>query len=75
MKSSLYRALRLLADYASGRVISSSLVRVDSIPSLWAGPEHVAATVRSGPISGYRAPHDRADQLSQLGFASDDFPI
>jgi predicted ATPase len=71
-KSSLYRALRLLADCASGRVISS-LAREGGLDSvLWAGPEHVAATVRSGryPVQGTA----RSGPISlQLGFASDDF--
>lgn len=71
-KSSLYRALRLLADCASGRVISS-LAREGGLESvLWAGPEHLAASVRSGrhPVQGTV----RSGPVSlQLGFASDDF--
>jgi predicted ATPase len=71
-KSSLYRALRLLADCASGRVISS-LAREGGLESvLWAGPEHLAASVRSGrhTVQGTV----RAGPVSlQLGFASDDF--
>ena len=71
-KSSLYRALRLLADCASGRVISS-LAREGGLESaLWAGPEHLAATVRSGrhPVQGTV----RTGPISlQLGFASEDF--
>jgi predicted ATPase len=71
-KSSLYRALRLLADCASGRVISS-LAREGGLESaLWAGPEHFGAAVRSGrhPVQGTV----RAGPISlQLGFASDDF--
>jgi predicted ATPase len=71
-KSSLYRALRLLADCASGRVISS-LAREGGLDSvLWAGPEHLAATVRSGrhPVQGTV----RSGPISlQLGFASEDF--
>jgi predicted ATPase len=71
-KSGLYRALRLLADCASGRVISS-LAREGGLESvLWAGPEHLAAAVRSGrhPVQGTV----RSVPISlQLGFASDDF--
>jgi predicted ATPase len=71
-KSSLYRALRLLADCASGRVISS-LAREGGLESaLWAGPEHLARSVRSGrqPVQGTV----RSGPISlQLGFASDDF--
>lgn len=71
-KSSLYRALRLLADCGSGRIISS-LAREGGLESaLWAGPEHLAAAVRSGrhPVQGTV----RSGPVSlQLGFASDDF--
>jgi predicted ATPase len=71
-KSGLYRAMRLLADCASGRVISS-LAREGGLESvLWAGPEHLAAAVRSGrhPVQGTV----RSVPISlQLGFASDDF--
>jgi predicted ATPase len=71
-KSSLYRAMRLLADCASGRVISS-LAREGGLESaLWAGPEHLAGSVRSGrhPVQGTV----RSGPISlQLGFASDDF--
>ena len=71
-KSSLYRALRLLADCASGRVISS-LAREGGLESvLWAGPEHLGAAIRSGrhPVQGTV----RSGPISlQLGFASDDF--
>ncbi len=71
-KSSLYRALRLLADCASGRVISS-LAREGGLESaLWAGPEHLSGSVRSGrhPVQGTV----RSGPISlQLGFASDDF--
>ena len=71
-KSNLYRALRLLAETAQGRVIPS-LAREGGLQStLWAGPESfgrsvlkgqhpVQGTVRKGPIS------------LRLGFASDDF--
>src|SRR5215211_2263363 len=71
-KSSLYRALRLLADCASGRVISS-LAREGGLESvLWAGPEHLVASVRAGrhPVQGTV----RSGPISlQLGFASEDF--
>ncbi len=47
-KSSLYRALRLLADTAQGRVVPS-LAREGGLTStLWAGPESIAASVRRG---------------------------
>ena len=61
-KSNLYRALRLLADIAQGRVIQS-LAREGGLESvLWAGPESfsravkrgehaVQGTTRKGPVS------------------------
>jgi predicted ATPase len=71
-KSSFYRALRLLTDCASGRVISS-LAREGGLESvLWAGPEHLGAAVRSGrhPVQGTV----RSGPIGLLlGFASDDF--
>ncbi|KNX37562.1 AAA family ATPase [Luteipulveratus halotolerans] len=70
-KSSLYRALRLLAGCSRGEVVGS-LAREGGLGSaLWAGPatlggartggHEVQGTVRKGPIS------------LRLGFASDDF--
>lgn len=53
-KSNLYRSLRLLADAANGQLIRS-LAREGGLDStLWAGPEHVTAEMRSGeqPIQG-----------------------
>ena len=69
-KSSLYRALRLLADCGRGEVIGS-LAREGGLQSvLWAGPEQTErrtpdrtcqGTTRTGPVA------------LELGFASDDF--
>jgi predicted ATPase len=71
-KSSLYRALRLLADCASGRVISS-LAREGGLESaLWAGPEQLAESVRSGQHSVQGTVRSGPVSL-ELGFASDDF--
>lgn len=71
-KSSLYRALGLLADCASGRVISS-LAREGGLESvLWAGPEHLGAATRSGRHSVQGTVRSGPVSL-QLGFASDDF--
>src|SRR5580700_8402593 len=47
-KSSLYRALRLLADAALNSVVAS-LAREGGLPStLWAGPETTSRGVRQG---------------------------
>ena len=71
-KSNLYRALRLLADTAQGRVVSS-LAREGGLQStLWAGPESISREVRRGeyPVQGTR----RKNPVSlQLGFAGDGF--
>src|SRR4029078_13164353 len=53
-KSKVYRALRLLAHIAQGR-ISPSLAREGGLQStLWAGPEGFARSVKSGehPVQG-----------------------
>src|SRR5580704_7352326 len=71
-KSSLYRALRLLADAALNSVVSS-LAREGGLPStLWAGPETIAPSVRRGehPVEG--TPRQKAVSL-KLGFAGDPF--
>ena len=71
-KSNLYRALRLLADAAQGRVIAS-LAREGGLQStLWAGPEAFSRAVRRGeqPVEGTV----RRNPVSlRLGFASEDF--
>jgi predicted ATPase len=71
-KSNLYRALRLLAQTAQGRV-TPSLAREGGLQStLWAGPEEISRAVRRGdhPVQG--TPRNRPVSL-RLGFASDDF--
>jgi predicted ATPase len=71
-KSNLYRALRLLAETAQGRVIQS-LAREGGLPStLWAGPETFSRSVLRGeqPVQG--TPRKRPVSL-RLGFAADDF--
>ena len=71
-KSNVYRALRLLADTAQGRVISS-LAREGGLQStLWAGPEVISRAVRRGehPVQG--TVRQKPVNL-RLGFASDDF--
>src|ERR1700682_3637603 len=71
-KSSLYKALRLLADTAQGRVVTS-LAREGGLQStLWAGPESISRAVRRGdyPVKGTRRKHPVS---LRMGFASDDF--
>ena len=71
-KSNLYRALRLLADASSGRLIPS-LAREGGLQStLWAGPESIGRAVKRGDhaVQGTR----RSEPVSlRLGFAGDEF--
>src|ERR1700674_126296 len=68
----LYRALRLLADTAQGRVVSS-IAREGGLQStLWAGPESISRSMRRGdyPVQGTR----RTSPVNlRLGFASDEY--
>jgi predicted ATPase len=71
-KSSLYRALRLLADAARNGAVSA-LAREGGLPStLWAGPETIGRRVRDGtyPVQGTA----RTKPVSlRLGFGGDEF--
>ena len=71
-KSNLYRALRLLADVAQGRVIASLAQEGGLTSVLWAGPETVARAVKEGrhPVQGTRR---KGPVALKLGFASDEF--
>src|SRR5919201_83604 len=71
-KSNVYRALRLLADIAQGRVIPS-LAREGGLQStLWAGPETFSRAVLRGehPVQGVVRRHPVS---LRLGFAGNDF--
>ena len=69
-KSSVYRALRLLADCGRGEVVGS-LAREGGLQSvLWAGPEQVTGSRRTGQSQG--TVRTRPVSL-ELGYASDDF--
>jgi predicted ATPase len=68
-KSSLYRAVRLLAESSRNGAVAA-LAREGGLPStLWAGPEHIGRGVRSGegPVQG--TVRTRPISL-KLGFAS-----
>jgi predicted ATPase len=71
-KSSLYRALRLLADGSRNGAIAA-LAREGGLPAtLWAGPEKIGQAVREGiyPVQGTA----RKEQVAlRLGFGADDF--
>jgi|SRR5262245_5825111 len=71
-KSNLYRALRLLAEAAQGRVIPS-LAREGGLGStLWAGPERLSRAMLQGaqPVQGTGRRHPVS---LRLGFSGDDF--
>src|SRR4051812_15010996 len=71
-KSNLYRALRLLADVAQGRVIASLAQEGGLTSVLWAGPESIGRSVKQGQhaVQGTRR---KAPIALKLGFASDEF--
>jgi len=71
-KSNLYRALRLVADTAQGRVVSS-LAREGGLQStLWAGPEVTSRAVRRGDYPVQGTVREKPVSL-RLGFASEEF--
>ena len=69
-KSSLYRALRLLADCGRGEVIASFAREGGVASAMWAGPEHLGGARRTGTAQG--GPRTRSVSI-ELGYASDDF--
>ena len=74
-KSSVYRAMRLLADIANGGVIRS-LVREGGLSStLWAGPERFSAAMLRGemPVQGTTRSEPVALQLGFAGTTAEDF--
>ncbi|OBF85483.1 ATP-binding protein [Mycobacterium sp. 852002-51163_SCH5372311] len=69
-KSSLYRALRLLADCGRGEVIGSLAREGGLVSVLWAGPEQLGGARRTGKAEG--TVRNRPVSL-EMGFAADDF--
>jgi len=71
-KSSLYRALRLLAETAQGRLVATLASEGGLSSTLWAGPERFSRGMRDGsvPVQGTR----RSAPVSlRLGFAGQAF--
>jgi predicted ATPase len=71
-KSSLYRALRLLADIAQGRIIQSLAAEGGLQSTLWAGPESFSRAMKAGtqPVQGTV----RKNAISlKLGFSGEDY--
>jgi len=71
-KSSLYRAVRLLADIAQGRIIQSLAAEGGLHSTLWAGPESFSRGMKSGcqPVQGTVR---KASISLKLGFSGDDY--
>jgi predicted ATPase len=71
-KSSVYRALRLLADIAQGRIIQSLAAEGGLNSTLWAGPESFGRAVKRGdyPVQGTVR---KASISLRLGFSGDDY--
>src|SRR6202012_2029789 len=70
-KSSLYRALRLLADIAQGRIVQSLAAEGGLSSTLWAGPESFSRAMKAGtqPVQGTV----RKNAISlKLGFGGED---
>jgi len=71
-KSSLYRALRLLAGSARNGAVAA-LAREGGLPStLWAGPEKIGSSVREGRYRVQGTVRGQPVGL-RLGFGADDF--
>src|SRR6202171_1515441 len=71
-KSSLYRALRPLADIAQGPIIQSLASEGGLQSTLWAGPEAFSRAMKAGtqPVQGLV----RKNPISlKLGFSGDDY--
>lgn len=71
-KSSLYRALKLLADIAQGRVIQSLAAEGGLQSTLWAGPENFSRKMKAGadPVQGTV----RSKPIGlKLGFSGEDY--
>jgi predicted ATPase len=71
-KSSLYRALRLLADIAQGRIINSLAREGGLVSTLWAGPESIGRAVKQGrfPVEGVIR---KSPVTLKLGYSGEDY--
>jgi predicted ATPase len=71
-KSSLYRAMRLLADAAQGRVVQSLALEGGLPSTLWAGPESFSRAMKAGEVEIEGSV--RRDRVSlRLGFAGEEY--
>ncbi len=68
-KSSLYKAIRLLADVAQGRIIGSLAMEGGLQSTLWAGPEAFSRGMKTGeaPVQGDPAARPRRPETGLRG--------
>ena len=71
-KSSLYRALKLLADIAQGRIIQSLAAEGGLQSTLWAGPEAISRSMKAGTASVQGLARKGPISL-KLGFSGKDY--
>jgi predicted ATPase len=71
-KSNLYRALRLLAETAHGGVVQALAKEGGLDSTLWAGPESISRSMRTGAVPVQGTPRQHSVRLN-LGFAGEDF--
>ena len=70
-KTSFYRALRLISEAASGRLVGS-LARAGGLGSvLWAGPEIISGAMRRGEVPVQGAAKRKAPVSLRLGFTDE----
>lgn len=71
-KSSLYRALRLLSQTASGRLVGAMAAEGGLERVLWAGPETVTGAMKRGEVPVQGQSRRRRPVSVMLGFATDE---
>ncbi|CAH0525735.1 AAA family ATPase [Vibrio hippocampi] len=71
-KSNIYKALRLLAETASGGVISALAKEGGLESTYWAGPKAITNAMRRGDVD-IQGNQKIGNKRLKLGFASDDF--
>lgn len=71
-KSSFYRAIRLLADVAQGRVISALAQEGGLNSTLWAGPETISRQMERGEVPVQGTARNQPIAL-RLGFADQNY--
>jgi predicted ATPase len=71
-KSSLYRAVQLLADIAQGRIIQSLAAEGGLHSTLWAGPQSFSRAMKKGE-QAVQGTVRKASVSLKLGFAGEDY--